>query len=281
MKDLGYYNGTFGPLDEVQVPMTERVCYFGDGIYEAAYCKNHRIFLLEDHLDRMMNSARLLNIPLKQTKEEVGALLQEMADKVDGDDLTVYWQVSRGNARRSHTFPEQAEPTVWIMVSPTTFKGQDQRWKLTLVDDTRYLHCNIKTLNLIPNVMAAQAAKERGCNEAVFHRGDIVTEGSHTNVHILKDGVLRTHPTDNLILPGVTRKHLLNICGRVGIPVDETPFTTAELLAADEVLITSSTTFCVAADAVDGTPVGGRDPQRLHAIQSTLLEDFKKYSNLG
>ncbi len=280
MKDLGYYNGKFGPLEEMQVPMTERVCYFGDGVYEAAYCKNHRIFLLEDHIDRLFNSARLLRIPLTQTKEQVTALLNSMVAKVDGDDLLAYWQVSRGNARRTHAFPEHAEPTLWIMITPTSFVDQDKPWKLTLVEDTRYLHCNIKTLNLIPNVLAAQAAKERGCKEAVFHRGQTVTEGSHTNIHILKDGILRTHPTGERILPGITRKHLLEICRRLEIHVEEVPYTVEDLLEADEVLVTSSTTFCVSACEVDGRPVGGKDPARLRTIQAEMMKDYRAYCHI-
>lgn len=132
------------------------------------------------------------------------------------------------------------------------FPDLKKRIGLSSTEDTRFLHCDIKTLNLLPAVMAAQKAQEEGCQECVFHRGEVVTECSHSNISILKDGVLRTHPLDRYILPGIARKHLLMAAVRRNIPIDERPFTMDELRQADEVLVTSSSKLCLVAGQLEG-----------------------------
>jgi D-alanine transaminase len=145
---------------------------------------------------------------------------------------------------------------------------------LVTVEDTRYLHCNIKTLNLIPNVMATEQAKRAGAAEAVFHRGERVTECAHSNVHILKDGGFHTAPLDNLILPGIARAHLISHCRRLGLGVEERAFTLDAMMDADEVLISRSSAFCLSAHSVNGAPVGGRAADTLRRIQDSLAEEF-------
>ena len=161
-----------------------------------------------------------------------------------------------------------------MQLRPEAPADAGQTYRLVSVPDTRYQHCHIKTLNLIPSVLAAQKAAQHGCDEAVFHRDGIVTECAHSNIHILKDGVFRTHPADCHILPGIARMNLIRACKQRNIPVDETPFTLQELLDADEVIISSSGTFCMAADEIDGRPVGGRAPELLRQLQDDLVADF-------
>ena len=273
MKTLGYYNGTFAELDDMKIPMNDRVCYFGDGVYDAGPCHNYRIFALEEHVDRFFRSASMLRIQMPCTKEELKELLNELVKKVDTGDLFVYYQVTRGTGLRNHEFT-QGPGNLWIMLKPAPVPSIREKIHLITVEDTRFFHCNIKTLNLIPNVMAAQQAKEAGCQEAVFHRGDRVTECAHSNCHILKGGCLITAPTDNLILPGIARAHLIKMCEQLEIPVDERPFTVAEMMGADEVLVTSSSKFCLSADQIDKIPVGGKAPALLEKLQKALEEEF-------
>lgn len=280
MQNLGYYNGKYGPLEEMTVPMNDRVCYFGDGVYDATCCVNHVIYLIDEHIDRFYNSAALLKIRISQTRDELKDILNEMVRKVDGDCLFVYWQVTRGTAMRDHAFPD-VPANLWIMIKPTQLGDMSQRVRLTEMEDTRFLHCNIKTLNLIPSVMAAQKAAERGCYETVFHRGDIVTECAHSNVHILKCGKLITHPEDCHILPGIARRHLIMACRALGIAVEERPFTIAEMMDADEVIVTSSSSFCMAAAYMDDIPVGGRAVETVQALQDYLMDEFRRYSGLA
>lgn len=275
MKTLGYYNGKFGELAEMTVPMNDRVCYFGDGVYDATYAHNHIIYCLDAHVDRFFNSAALLRFQLPYTKEELKQLLNEMVAKLDSGDQFVYWQVTRGTDMRAHAFPD-CGVNLWITLRPIPVEDTYLRLRLITVEDTRFLHCNIKTLNLLPNVMAAQKAAEAGCDEAVFHRGQIVTECAHSNVHILKDGIFKTHPTDHYILPGIARANLVAMCKKLGVGVDETPFTLDELFDADEVIVSSSGSFCLGVDAVDGRPVGGKAPALLRKLQDALVADFKE-----
>ncbi|MDO5423093.1 MAG: aminotransferase class IV [Eubacteriales bacterium] len=274
MENLGYYNGKFDLIENMVIPMTDRVCYFGDGVYDATYAHNHKIFDLKNHLDRFFNSAGLMRIDIGRTKEEVGAVLEEMVRKVDAQTQFVYWQVTRGSEIRNHAWPDGMKGNLWIMIKPASITDLSRKIRVISKEDTRFLHCNVKTLNLMPNVLAAKEAEEAGCVECIFHRGEIVTECAHSNVSILKNGVLKTHPTDHLILPGIARIHLIAMCKELGVPVDECDYTMKELMEADEVIVHSSGTFAVGVESVDGVPVGGKAPELLKKIQDALTAEF-------
>ena len=274
MKTLGYYNGKYGELDEMSIPMNDRVCWFGDGVYDAGPSRNYKIFAIDEHIDRFFNSAGLLDIEMPVTKEELKELLQEMVNKMDTGNLFVYYQVTRGTGVRDHAYTK-GPGNLWIMLKPAEISDSIEPIKLITVEDTRFLHCNIKTLNLIPSCVATEKAKKAGCQEAVFYRaGGRVTECAHSNVHIIKDGKLVTAPTDNLILPGIARAHLIRMCKKLGVPVSETPYTLKELFEAEEVLVTSSSNLCLHACEIDGKPVGGKNPELLEKIRSALLGEF-------
>lgn len=274
MKNLGYYNGTIGLIEEMKIPMTDRVCFFGDGVYDATYARNHKIFAIEDHLDRFYNSAGFLKIEIPMEREELKATLEEMVNKVDDGEQFVYWQVTRGNkGLRNHAFLE-GKASLWITIEPRKIVDIHKKVKLITMEDIRFLICNIKTLNLIPSVMAAEATKEAGCDECIFHRNGRVTECAHSNVSIIKDGKFITAPTDRLILPGISRKHILQFCREFDIPVLEQPYTIDDLMNADEVVVTSSGQLCLQAIEVDGKPVGGKAPEILEKLQNAYLEKF-------
>ena len=279
MKNLGYYNGKFGEIEEMSIPMNDRVCFFGDGVYDATYSRNYKIFTLDEHVDRLYNSASLLGMNIAETKDEMKAILNEMVSKMDTGENFVYWQVTRGSGLRNHVFPENAKTNLWITISHRDIVDTYKKVKLITMEDTRFLHCNIKTLNLIPSVIASEKAKQAGCDETVFHRGDRVTECAHSNVHIIKDGVFITAPTDNLILPGIARAHLIKACRKLDIPVSETPFTVAELMDADEIIISSAGSLCLAAEEIDGKKAGGRAPELLRRLQDEVLREFMEETN--
>lgn len=279
MKNLGYYNGKFGEIEEMSIPMNDRVCFFGDGVYDATYSRNYRIFTLDEHVDRFYNSASLLGMNITETKEEMKAILNEMVSKMDTGENFVYWQVTRGTAIRNHVFPENAKTNLWITISHKDIVDTYKKVRLITMEDTRFFHCNIKTLNLIPSVIASEKAKQAGCDETIFHRGERVTECAHSNVHIIKDGVFRTAPTDNLILPGIARAHLIKACKKLGIPVSEEPYTLTELMNADEIIISSAGSLCLAAEEIDGKRVGGKAPEILKRLQDEVLREFMEETN--
>ena len=276
--NVGYYNGEMGPLEEMKVPMGDRALYFGDGIYEATCVANRVPFALDDHLDRMYNSLRLMEIPFTMGREEIKAELQKVINAAEeAPCLFLYWQISRGVCMRNHPFPgAEVKPALMIYVKPVTMKDMNKRYKLISMEDIRYKLCNIKTLNLIPSVLANQRAVEQGCDEAVLHRGSRVTECAHSNISMLKDGVLHTAPTDELILPGITRKHLLQLCAANGIPVVEAPYSMVELMNADEIIVSSSSALLMGVESIDGIPVGGKDARRLRLLQDAYREKFAR-----
>ncbi|SCJ76572.1 D-alanine aminotransferase [Anaerotruncus sp. 2789STDY5834896] len=276
MTDIGYYDGQIGPIDTLKAPITDRALYFGDGVYDAAVCQNGRLFALDEHLDRFYDSLRLLRIPAPMEKSRLSQLLCDLAGRVDpAHSYLCYWQASRGAAPRSHAFPKNSAPKLMAFIQLMPLDDVKKPMRLITVPDTRFLHCNIKTLNLIPNVMAYQQAVEHGCDEVVFHRDGRVTEGAHSGIAMFRGGVFCTPPLDAYILPSITRKHCLQLCEQLGIPTSQQPFTLEELMTADEVLVLSTGCMGAPVASIDGCPVGGRAPQLLGQLQRAY---WKKYT---
>lgn len=275
MKTLGYYNGKYDEIDKIMIPMSDRSHWFGDGVYDATCARNYKIMAIDEHVDRFFNSARLLNINLGFTKEYLKDLLNELVQKLDDDELFVYWQATRGgNGLRSHNYDKEQKANLWITICLEEITDKDKEYKLTSMEDTRFLHCNIKTLNLIPSVVAYQHAKENNCDETVFHRGDIVTECAHSNVHIIKDKKFITHPADEYILPGIARAHLLKACKALNIEVEERPFTVDELINADEVIVSSSGDLCIRATEFEGKAVGKKDNDTFNRLKEYIYQEW-------
>ena len=276
MERIGYYNGEIAPIEELKVPFLDRVTFYGDGVYDATMSRDGVMLYIDDHVERFFNSMRIMRFEPNFTREELQAELQKVVDMADARDNFVYWQITRGTAPRKHEFPP-VEPNLWIMVFPMAFADLSKTVDAVSFEDLRFGYCNVKTLNLLPNVLAAQNAADHGGQEAVFVRDGYVTESAHSNIHILKDGVLVTHPADNHILPGIARKHLIAMCGKLGIPVEERLYTLDELMSADEVVISASSTFGIRVAHVDGQPVGGKDPETYARLRAALEAEFEEY----
>lgn len=274
MKTLGYYNGKIDELDRITVPMLDRACYFGDGVYDVTFCRNYKIYKLREHVERIFHSAALLKIYPAITPDALCELVEGLVKKLDSDALWVYLQFSRGTDYRNHAFPEQATPNLWIMLKPAQIKDTYRHLRVITKPDTRALHCNIKSLNLLPSVLATQECVDAGVDECILHRDGIVTECAHSNVSILKNGTLITHPANEYILAGTGRAHLMSACRHFDIPVLERTYTLDELKAADEVILTSASALCMRIVEVDGTPVGQKAPHTLKTLQDYLLADF-------
>lgn len=275
MRNLGYYNGEIGLIEDMKVPMTDRGLYFGDGIYDAAYTRNHIIYALDEHIARFYTNLARLEIAEPMPAEELSALLRELVKRVDDGEQFVYWQATRGSALRDHSFPAgEPKSNLMIMLRPVPIKPVYQPIRLVSAEDKRYLYCNMKTLNLLPSVLTAEKAARAGVDETVMHRGDRVTECSHSNVSILKDGVFITPPADEYILPGVGRAHLIEASKTLGIPVEERIFTMQELRDADEIIVSSAGSLCLSARELDGESVGGKDPDTLRKLQDFVVADW-------
>ena len=268
MKNIAYYNGKTAPIEEMMVPMNERACYFGDGVYDAMFTVDHVPLSLDDHLRRFYRSAKKIEIEIPMAFDELRAMVIDFCRKVDSPDQMVYVQATRGVGMRGHAYRFAGEkPSLWVWVKPDYLDPMDRDYRCITMEDTRYFHCDIKTINLLPSVIYTQRAEEAGCDETILHRGDRVTECAHSNVHILKDGALKTAPCDNLILPGIVRQHILQLCGELGIPVVEEPFTLEALFDADEVFFSSSSALTSRVCEIDGKAVGMKDEKTFSAIR--------------
>lgn len=278
MKNLGYYNGKYDEIEKMSIPMLDRVCWFGDGIYDATYAHNHKIFDMDAHLNRFYNSAKLLDIIMPIERPELEKLLKELVLKVDDGDQFVYMQVTRGSGLRGHNYSkdDQNKANLWVTLTPSPVADTYKPIDVITYEDKRFEYCNCKTLNLIPSCLAATAADRAGCAEAIFHRGDIVTECAHSNVSIFKDGRVITHPLDDKILPGTARLRLLAFAEKLGFETEEREYTLDELMNADEVIVHSTGSFCIPVKTVDGKAVGGKAPEMLKTIQDALVADFEE-----
>ena len=232
-------------------------------------------------MDRLYESAAILGINIPHTKAELSEIIKELVKKLDSHEQLVYWQVSRGTQLRNHAPAAGIVANVWITLRPMKIKDIYTPMSLISLEDTRFFHCNMKTLNLIPTVLASAKAEEAGADEAVFHRNGRVTECAHSNIFIiLDDGSLKTAPADNLILAGVARAHLIKMCERFGVTVHQEPYTLDDLMGAAEVIVTSSGTLCRPVCKVDGKPVGGRAPELLKKLQDALMADYLEKTDI-
>ena len=235
-----YYNGVFCNKVTISIPVTDRSVFFGDGIYDAAIGKGMRIFMLKEHIDRFFSNAKALDIPFDLSENDLIRILERLCSLANYKCFFLYFQLSRFSPERCHAYPKTKKYNLLITVSEIPEPASDRILSLSVEEDVRHTMCNIKTLNLLPAVIASHKAELQGKDEAVLHRGGIVTECAHSNIHIIKNGKLITHPLDNFILPGISRKHLLLVCERMGVCAEERVFDLRELFSADEILLTSS-----------------------------------------
>lgn len=274
MKTLGYYNGKIDEQENMMVPMNDRACWFGDGVYDAGPARNYKMFAIDEHIDRFYRNAAWMEIEMPMAKQELKDLINDLMKKLDTGDMFVYMQVTRPAGIRNHIYTH-GPGALWITLKPMKIAEDTVPHKTIICEDDRWMHNDIKCINLISAVRNSEKAHAAGCTEAILVRpGGIVTECAHSNVHILKNGTLITHPADNMILPGIARAHLIRMCGKLGIPVDERPFTLDELMDADEIIISSSSKVCIHVGEVDGKIVAGKDPVTYSKLRNALIDEF-------
>ena len=275
MENLGYYNGKYDLIDNMYVPMNDRACFFGDGIYEAAYTRNHIVYALNEHIDRLYESAQALDIVVPHSKEELSKIICNLVDMVDDDELLVYFQVSRGTQMRNHTPDTNLVGNLWITIRPQKMRSSYSPMTLMTLEDTRHLYCNMKTLNLMSAVIASKKALEYGVDEAVLHRSGLVTECTHSNIFIItQNDELKTAPISNMILPGVARAHLISAAKELCVPVIEEQFSLEEMFNAKEVIVTASGALCRPVSSIDKKEVGGQANELLSKLRTKVINDF-------
>ena len=261
-----WLNGDFVPLSRAHISPEDRGFLFGDGVYESI---RHypggpdgrgQLFELERHLLRLRASLAAIRLEGVDV-DAIGAVLPELIERngLTGEHTSVYLQVTRGVAPRTHAFPEAGTPPT-VYARARRFERPLAAWRdgatVVTVEDVRWGRCDVKSIALLANVLASEDAHRRGATEAVFVRDGVVTEGAHTSVAFVLDGMVRTHPSGPRILPSVTREVVLELCARHGIGVDERALEVEALDGADEMFLMGTTTEIMPVIELDGRPVG-------------------------
>ncbi len=276
MERVGYYNGQIGNVDEMTIPLCDRSVFFGDAVYEAVLVLDKKPFALDLHLDRLYNSLKLTQIPFTMERDTLKKEIDKIIALSEGQQTMLYIQVSRGNAPRKHEFPQNAKPNLMMSITPLTLPSKDKKASLITIEDRRFTYCNIKTVNLLPNVFAAQKAHENHATEVLQYRDDRLTEAAHSSILILKDSTLIMPPLDEYILPGITRLILENLCKDNGIATQTRIVTVDEVFEADEIILCSTTKNILYVNTIDGKAVGGKDPALAEKLQILFLNEIYK-----
>lgn len=258
-----YLNGAMTPLSEAKIPVLDRGFIFGDGIYEVIPIYGRKMFRAEQHLARLFRSLAAIEIVNPHDKKQWMTLIDQVVDAHPAEDQMVYLQVTRGVARRAHAFPAESTPTVFIMTNPIVLPSATARANgvaCVSMEDKRWLRCEIKSISLLGNVLAAQNAAENDAVESIQFRDGYLTEASASNVWIVKDGVLMGPPKDNLILEGIRYGLIEELCAAHGIPLQARRISREEVFAADEVLLSSATKEVLAVVSIDGRTIGNGRP---------------------
>lgn len=263
-KDIAFYNHEFTTLDQVRIDPLDRGYVFGDGVYEVTKVHNGKCFALSYHLDRLYRSMRLMQIPATMAPDELTEIHDVIVEESGIQNGHVYMQVTRGTAPRTHCFPDHARANVLMYVredNPKKTELAKTGAKVITIEDIRWQHCDIKSLNLIPNVLGAQQAKKKGCAEAFQFRGDMLMEGTSSNVFMVRDGILWTRQTDELILKGITRQLILTkVAPSCGVTCIERDIDRDYLAKAEEVFFSSTTAGIVPVLEIDKQVVGNGEP---------------------
>jgi len=256
---IAYAQGRFVSLQEAVIPIEDRAHQFGDGIYEVVRIYGGKPHLMAEHLQRFERSASALRLPLERTMANLQSLIEEAVSRSGFLEAQVYFQLSRGIARRDHAFPDvpsQLSLTVRPVDDDKFKSAREQGLRVILAEDIRWKWCYIKSLNLLPNAFIKQQALDSDAHDAIFVRDGFISEATSSNVAVVKDRVIWTHPADESILHGITRLTLLKLSDELGIPVREERFDQAFLMSADEVFLMSTLTEIAPVIQVNGTSVG-------------------------
>jgi D-alanine transaminase len=258
-----FLNGEFIPLGEAKISVLDRGFISGDGVYELIPIYAGEPFRMPHHLARLQRSLDGIGLANPYTDAQWGALVRELVGKQSFANQGVYFQVTRGVARRDHAFPAGVTPTVFMMSNPLASPSRDQVEKgvaAVTAEDNRWHRCDLKTISLLGNVLMRQLAAEHGAIETVMFRDGFLTEASASNVLIVSGGTIVVPPKDNLILPGITYDATMEFAREAGIALDVRPVPKAEALAAEEMWLSSSTKEVLAITTLDGKPFGGGRP---------------------
>ncbi|MFJ8262498.1 D-amino-acid transaminase [Rummeliibacillus sp. NPDC094406] len=274
------YNDRLIDTEDAKLSINDRGYQFGDGIYEVIKVYEGSMFTATEHIDRLYRSADEIRLVIPYTKDVLHKMLYDLVEENELATGHIYLQITRGIAPRNHAFPTDfTEPTLIAYTQVAERPVNNLRFGVSaiFVEDIRWLRCDIKSLNLLGNVLAKQQAHEAHCYEAIQHRGEMVTEGSSSNIYGIKGGVLYTHPINNYILNGITRQVVMKCCKEIGLSVVEEAFTKEQALQMDEVFLSSTSSEITPIIKIDDTIIQTGEPGIFtRKIQQTFEEKIQQ-----
>jgi D-alanine transaminase len=274
-----FLNGKFMPIEQATVPVLDRGFIFGDGVYELIPVYSRVPFRIDEHLARLERSLQEVRIRNPYSRERWREIIVQLIAQQPYEDQGVYFQVTRGVAKRDHAFPKGVEPTVFVMSNPLVNPPAElveAGARAVTAPDFRWLRCDIKSISLIGNCLLRQLSADVGAVETILLRDGQLTEASASNVFIVKGGVVRGPAKSNLILPGITYDVVIELARDAGMPLDIGEVSERELRAADEIWVTSSSKEVLAIVDLDGKPVGEGRPGPAFRRIYQLYQDFKR-----
>lgn len=273
-----YLNGEWLPLGEARVSVLDRGFMLGDGVYELIPVYQRKPFRLDEHLRRLQRSLDGIRLANPMTDAQWREVIARVVAGLEADDQSVYLQVTRGAAPRDHAFPADTPATVLVMGSPLSRPDPAQFEHgvcAVTTTDIRWSRCDLKTLNLLPNVLARQKAVEAGCAECIMFRDGVLSEGAASNIFVVKNGVILAPVKDHRVLPGVTYDLVLELAQANGMAFEVRDIGEAEVRSADELWLTSSSREVQPIVELDGQPVGSGEPGPAYRRMYALYQDFK------
>ncbi len=273
-----YLNGEWLPLGEARVSVLDRGFMLGDGVYELIPVYQRKPFRLDEHLRRLQRSLDGIRLANPLTDVQWREVIAQVVAGHEADDQSVYLQVTRGAAPRDHAFPASTPPTVLVMGNPLSRPDPAQFEHgvcAVSAPDIRWRRCDLKTLNLLPNVLARQKAVEAGCIECIMFRDGVLSEGAVSNIFAVKDGVILAPVKDHRVLPGVTYDLVLELAQANGMEYEVRDISESEVRNADELWLTSSSREVQAIVQLDGLPVGDGKPGPFYRRMYALYQGFK------
>jgi D-alanine transaminase len=274
-----FLNGRYMPIEQATVPVLDRGFIFGDGIYEVVPVYSRVPFRLDEHLARLERSLAEVRIANPYSRAQWREIVAKIVAAQPFEDQGVYFQVTRGVAKRDHAFPKGVAPTVFMMANPLVTPAKELVEKgaeAVSALDYRWQRCDIKSISLIGNCLLRQVSAEVGAAETILFRDGRLTEASASNVFVVKAGVIRTPSKSNLILPGITYDVVVELAASAGLPLEFVEVTEAETRAADELWVTSSSKEVLAIVTLDGKPIGEGRPGPVFRHMYRLYQDFKQ-----
>ena len=275
---LVYLNGEYNPLNEAKVSVLDRVYIFGDGIYEVIPAYGGKALRFEHHMQRLQNSLDAVRISNPLSNAQWLEIIIKLIAETGSQDQSIYLHITRGVASRDHSFPNETTPTVFVMSNPLHSVDPgllESGISAVTLDDFRWQHCNIKAIALLPNILLRQQAVDKGAVEAILIRDGNMTEGAASNVFIVSNGIIKTPPKDNKLLPGITRDLVVELAQTHNMPIEETDISEEEFFAADEIWLTSSTKEVLPVTKVNQQVVGNGKPGALWQDMYQKYQDYK------